>query len=90
MQRRTEKKDSYLKFRKSPSPPPAPLPRCLNLTFLSWQKFMLNKVSQPPPSPRRDVHVYSAMHNNLFHIASLQKQENVETQLLTFMLSYEF
>ena len=51
---------------------------------------MLNKVSQPPPSPRRDVHVYSAMHNNLFHIASLQKQENVETQLLTFMLSYEF
>lgn len=60
------------------------LPRCLNLTFLSWQKFMLNKVSLPAlarPAPQRDVHVYSAMHNNLFYIASSEKQDDMETQL---------
>ena len=54
---------------------------------------MLNKVSLPAlprPAPQRDVHVYSAMHNNLFYIASSEKQEDVESQLLTFVQSHGF
>ena len=64
MQRGERRKErfipSYLKFRKSSPPSQRWLARCLNLTFLSWQKFMLNKVSPPAQPLEREVHVYSA------------------------------
>ena len=56
---------SYLKFRKSSPPSQRWLARCLNLTFLSWQKFMLNKVSPPAQPPRERSSCLFCLHYNL-------------------------
>ena len=77
MQRGERRKErfipSYLKFRKSSPPSQRWLARCLNLTFLSWQKFMLNKVSPPAQPPRGRSSCLFCLHYNLLYIASFQK-----------------
>ena len=77
MQRGERRKErfipSYLKFRKSSPPSQRWLARCLNLTFLSWQKFMLNKVSPPAQPPRERSSCLFCLHYNLLYIASFQK-----------------
>ena len=77
MQRGERRKErfipSYLKFRKSSPPSQRWLARCLNLTFLSWQKFMLNKVSPPAQPPRGRSSCLFCLHYNLLYMASFQK-----------------